>query len=306
MDWQSRADAQSDWMPREVPFTYRRVDRPQPPEGPGRIAFISDRGGDWDIYTMNPDGSDVINVTQNEAGDHYPNWIAGGRRIAFRSQRGRDDGGWDRWEIDLDGSDAERVAMPERLNSPDAGTFPEVHPSGSYLVYAAERDGDQNLFVSRFDGGGERPLAHAPGLDYRPLWSPSGDRVLFISERDGNAEVYVVGADGQNLKRLTDCGGIDRYARWSPDGQRVVFASDCETGDSLELYVMNADGSDIRRLTGNEAEDGEPAWSPDGRWIVFRSNASGNAEVCSVNVESREIVNLTQDEAYDGEPVWSP
>lgn len=306
LDWQSRASAGDPWTPRAVPYTYVRVERPAPPTAPGRIAFISNRTGNWDIFTMAPDGSDLVNVTSHEAGDHYPNWIAGGQRLAFRSQRGREDGGWDRWEVDADGTDAEYVPMSERLGRPEFGTFPEVHPSGSYVVYAAEREGEQELYLSRFDGGGERPLAHAPGLDYRPLWSPDGGRVLFVSERDGNPELYVVGADGSNLQRLTESPGIDRYARWSPDGAWIVYASDADTGDSLELYLMRADGSELRRLTENDAEDGEPCWSPDGRFVVFRSNASGDAEVCVVEVATGEITNLTNDPGYDAEPVWSP
>ncbi len=303
LDWQSR-DAEGNWKPRPEPFVHRRVERPAPPAGEGRIAFISKRDDNWEIYTMRPDGSDVRNVTTNPAGDHFPRWIADGSRVAFRSQRDREDGGWDRWEIDLDGSDAARVAMPERLPNSDVGTFPEVHPGGSYLVNAAERDGEQDLYIWRYDGGGERVLAPAPGLDYRPLFSPDGSRVLFISERDGNAEVYTVAFDGSDLRRLTESPGIDRYARWSPDGRRIAFVS--ERDGNLELYVMNADGSGKRRLTRNEAEDGEPSWSPDSRRIAFRSNVDGNGEIYVVDVETGALRNLSRHPAYDGEPVWSP
>jgi Tol biopolymer transport system component len=306
MDWQSRPDAASAWEPREVPFVHRRVDRPAPPSGEGRIAFISKRSGDWEVYTMAPDGTDVVNLSKHPQGDHIPKWIAGGTRIAFRSQRDAEGDGWNRWEIDIDGTDANRVALPEGLGTQDAGMFPEVHPGGSYLVYAVERDGELDMWASRFDGGGERPLAHAPGPDYRPRWSPDGTQVLFISERDGNPEVYRVGFDGAGLTRLTNSPGNDRYARWSPDGRQIVFASDRDTGDSLELYVMGSDGADIRRLTFNDAEDGEPSWSPDGSRIVFRSNASGNAEVCVVHLATGEVTNLTNDPGYDGEPAWSP
>ncbi|NNF26794.1 MAG: hypothetical protein HKN73_06225 [Gemmatimonadetes bacterium] len=303
LDWQSRAD-DGTWVPRSSPFVHERVNRTAPPDGAGRIAFISNRAGNWDLYTIDPNGSNLQAVTTHEAGDHFPRWIAGGTRLAFRSQRARDDGGWDRWEIDLDGTDAAPADLPARLNNPDVGMFPEVHATGSYLVNAVERDGEQDLYVWRFDGGGERVLAPAPGLDYRPLFSPDGSRVLFISERDGNAEIYTVAFDGNDVRRLTNAPGIDRYARWSPDGTQIGFVSDRD-GD-LEVFVMNADGSDVRQLTDNDAEDGEIAWSPDGRRLVYRSDASGNAEIHVVEVATGEIVNLTRNDAYDGEPVWSP
>lgn len=300
LDWQSLG-ANGAWVPRSSPFVHERVDRPVPVE---RIAFISNRSGNWDVYTINPDGTDLKALTIHVAGDHFPRWIAGGTRLAFRSQRARDDGGWDRWEIDLDRTDAAAANLPARLNNPDAGMFPEVHPSGSYLVNAAERDGEQDIYVWRFDGGGERALAPAPGLDYRPLFSPDGERVLFVSERDGNAEIYTVAFDGSDLRRLTDSPGIDRYARWSPDGRRIGFVSDRD-GD-LEVFVMDADGSAVRQLTHNEAEDGEISWSPQGTKLAYRSDASGNGEIHVVEVDTGTIEILTNHEDYDGEPTWSP
>ena len=304
LDWQSRS-ADGEWKPRPKPYVHERVDRPQRPDGEGRIAFISKRTGDWEIFTMAPDGSDVRNVTSHPKGGHFPRWIAGGTRLAFRSQRGRDDDGWDRYEVDIDGTDVVKVPMLERLNNPDLGLFPEVHPSGSYVVNAKETDGELDLFLARFDGQVIGPLAPAKGADYRAKFSPDGSRVLFISERDGNPEIYTVRIDGRELRRLTTNEGLDRYAEWSPDGSRIAFASDRD-GESLEVYVMNADGSDPRRLTNNKVEDGEISWSPDGTRLVFRSDAFGNSEVCVVEIATGKISNLSKNKAYDAEPVWSP
>ena len=310
VDWQSRAEASAPWEPRAVPLIHRPVERPAPPPAPGRIAFVSDRGDNWDIYTMDPDGSALRQPAPHEAVEHAAHWIAGGRRLAFLSMR--DGEGWTRYEVDRDGSDLERVPLPEGLGQPDAGSFPQVHPSGSYLVYAAEREGEQDLYVCRFDGGGERVLAPAPGLDYRPRWSPDGRRVLFVSERDGNAELYSVGIEGDDLQRLTDNPGIDRYGRWSPDGAHIAFASARGDDEDLELYTMRADGGELRRWTDNEGEDGEPSWSPDGARIAFRSNLPGaepdswNPEIFVLELASGELQNLTRSPAYDGEPSWSP
>ncbi len=302
VDWQSRGEA-GEWTPRDQPYVYTRVERPIAPTGAGRIAFISNREENWEIYTMNPDGSNVRNVSNHPAGDHRPAWIAGSTRLAFRSQRARDDGGWDRWEADLDGTDTGAVDLPGRLSNSDFGMFPQFHPSGSYVANAAERDGEQDIYIWRFDGGGERVVAPAPGIDYRPIFSPDGTKILFISERDGNAEVYTVAFDGSDVRRLTNTPGIDRYARWSPDGRQIGFVSDRD-GD-LEVYVMHASGDDVRQLTFNDAEDGEISWSPDGRRIAFRSDASGNGEINVVDLETLEVVNISNHEGYDGEPVWS-
>lgn len=303
MDWQSRGADGSFWSEGD-PLVFTRIERPR--DHADRIAFISDREGNWEIHTMNVDGSDVRNLSNHPGGDHFPQWIAGGTRLAFRSQRSRDDGGWERHEIDRDGTDLARVDIPGRLPNPDFGTFPQVHPSGSYVVNTVERGETQHVYVWRYDGSEERIVAPGDGPDYHARFSPDGERILFLSERDGNSEIYSVAFDGTDLRRLTDDPGRDRYCEWSPDGAWIAFASDRDHGSELDLYVMRADGSDVRRLTETDEEEGEISWSPDGRSLCFRSNAYGNAEVCTVDIETGEVVNLTNDPGYDGEPVWSP
>src|SRR5882724_6665419 len=60
--------------------------------GHGKILFSSDRDGNWDIYTMNVDGSNIVNLTHNPAEDQGPVWSPDGTKIAFVSKRdGRED-----------------------------------------------------------------------------------------------------------------------------------------------------------------------------------------------------------------------
>ena len=173
LDWQTRQE-DTGWQSRDPVFRIFRVERPEPPKAPGRIAFISNRSENFEIYTMDPDGTEIANLSFDPASDHFAHWIAGGSRVAFLSQRGTEDGSWQRWEVDRDGTDLERVPMPGRLYNQSFGAFPALSPNGSYVVYAEEVNGEQDLYVARYDGGGARLLAPAPGLDYRPRWSPDG------------------------------------------------------------------------------------------------------------------------------------
>ncbi len=72
---------------------------------PGRIAFVSDRDGNQEIYIMNADGSGQVNLTQNAAPDEDPWWSPDGSRIGFKSMRG---GQSDLWTMSADGDDVKR------------------------------------------------------------------------------------------------------------------------------------------------------------------------------------------------------
>ena len=67
-----------------------------------RNAFASDREGDLDIYVMDADGSNQVNLTDNSSGDNVPDWSPDGSKIAFSS--GRDSGGQEIYVMDADGS----------------------------------------------------------------------------------------------------------------------------------------------------------------------------------------------------------
>lgn len=292
-------------MPRENPNRHVRDTRPSPP-GEERIAYLGKQDGNFEIYSVKPDGTGLMRVTNHEAGDHYPRWIAGGRQIAFYSQRSREDGAWDRWECDWNGENLTQSTWPASLYQPKAGEFPEISANGGYVLFVEEVDGDQEIFRGRSGGGGEKQLTFAKGLDYRGRWSPDGNWILFGSERDGNQELYIMDINGENLKRLTNNPGNDSYHQWSPDGSWIAFASDMADGETYELYLMRPDGSDVRRLTHNEAPDEEPSWSPDGTHIAYRSDESGASEIWVLNVNSLERKQITRDSGYAGEPVWSP
>jgi len=70
------------------------------PEGQ-RIAFLSERDGNWDIYVMDADGSNPTNLTHDAGFDGYPAWSPDGQRIAFASNR---DGNTEIYVIAADGS----------------------------------------------------------------------------------------------------------------------------------------------------------------------------------------------------------
>ncbi len=267
------------------------------PDG-GRIAFVSFRDGNSEIYVMNADGSGATRLTDHPAWDAAPAWSRDGSRIAFVSER---DGNEEVYVVAADGSGRAR-----RLTDNPAGDgMPAWSPDGNRIAFVSERDGNSEIYAMNADGSGLARLTDHPAADGEASWSPDGGRIAFVSDRDGNSEIYLMNADGSGLARLTDDTAWDASPAWSPDGRRIAFVSDRDGND--ELYVMNADGSGLVRLTDDPASDWFPNWSPDGRRIAFRSWRDGRSEVYVVNADGTGLAaRLTGDAAPDRFPRWSP
>jgi len=268
----------------------------------GRIAFHSNRGGDGDIYVMNPDGSNVTNVTNTIDQEFDPIWSPDGRQIAF----GKCAGGCEIffsevWVINADGSGLRQLT--------DGGGFPGAwSPDGARIAFVSARDGDDEVFIMNADGSDVTQVTHNDVIrDFPTAWSPNGQQILFQSDRDGNTELYVMNVDGSELARLTDNPASDEGDRagWSPDGQRIVFSSRRDGGD-LDIFVINADGSGVVQLTQNDGiEDDDPVWSPDGEHIAFHSTRDGDEEIYVMDAGGTFVTQLTFNEGpNDAVPVW--
>lgn len=279
---------------------------------PTKITFSSDALDDrgWsDIFVMNPDGTGLVNLTNNEAWDKAPAWSPDGSRIAFVREvftESESSPVETVYLMDANGANVRRLTE---------GANPSWSPQGDRILF--ERDTGTNrldIFVINVDGTGETNLTNAPSWDSSPAWSPDESRIVFASNRhegpescddetrleDCNLEIWVMNLDGSNPVRLTYEPGIDAFPDWSPDGTRIVFHTardgDLSSGEGFEVYVMNADGTNQLNLTNHPGLDGHPNWSPDGTRIVFISNRDDDPidnDIYLINPDGTNLTRLT-------------
>ena len=278
-----------------------------------RIAFVSDRDENWEIYVMDTDGNNQQRLTNNRKNDWDPSWSPDGTCIVFISQR---DGNFEIYVMDTEAGNERNLT--KNLND---DRDPSWSPDGERIVFASDRDKKvknsvslYEIYVMDTEAGNERNLTKNLNDDRYPSWSPDGERIVFSSRRDGHfrskfgitSEIYVMDADGQNQQRLTNNRRYDRYPSWSPDGKRITFASD-RRGDlgNFEIYVMDADGQNQQRLTNNPFSDRDPSWSPDGKHITFTSYRDHNkGEIYVMDADGNNQRNLTNNPHNDSNPAW--
>lgn len=87
-----------------------------------------------------------------------------------------------------------------------AATDASFSPDGSEILYAANHDGDLEIYVVNADGAGRRQLTDNDKQDFFPSWSPDGATIVFSSDRSGAVELYLMDADGGNQRPLIDGG----------------------------------------------------------------------------------------------------
>jgi len=108
------------------------------------VAFVSYRDGNYEIYSMNADGSNQTRLTNNTAGDTSPSWSPDGSRIAFQSIR---DGNYEIYAMNADGYQQTRLTNNAALEA-----FPSWSPDGTKITFNTSRDGNNEIYVMSADG----------------------------------------------------------------------------------------------------------------------------------------------------------
>jgi Tol biopolymer transport system component len=249
----------------------------------GKIAFNRDRGGIW---VMNADGSGRRRITNpppaagGGATDYDPSWSPDGKRIVFRTERGR-------YVRDPHGSGAQgifvvdvRTRREREIQPRTGGLFPAWSPNGKWIAMTGVRAGRESIVVEKPDGTLVRKIDLQIQAGECSTWSPDSSRIAFCGhDGDGNWAVWVMRADGTDQRQLTHpklvqpagTGG-DYPGAWSPDGKEIAYSAGQDA--SREGWIVDADGTDPRRLTHWRGSDAPVAWLPDGR-IVFAHETSG-------------------------------
>ena len=179
-----------------------------------KIAFMSNRSGQTNIYVMDTDGKNTLNLTQDLNFASSPNWSPDGKKIVFAS-----DG--DIFVMDSKGANRINLTQNPRAKN----LTPNWSPDGKKIAYSASPKpglwfAPFNIYVMKADGTHPRMLTEDRrwAYEYWPCWSPDGSRIVFgRQEPDGTYDIYVINADGGGITNLTRTPRVgDHSASWIP------------------------------------------------------------------------------------------
>lgn len=197
-----------------------------------RITFASNRFDTDEIWTVAPDGSNLLRVTTHVTPLHYqePSFSPDGQWIVFEVETDAptpDQQQGSIWKVRADGSNATQLTDGPGTASDDRQ--PNWSPSGDRIVFRRRGFGadEWNLYAMATDGSAIQQITTS-GRDSDPSWSPDGQQIVYSSDQDGlpRANLWSVAASGGLPVRVTrDATHADGAPSWSPDATFIVFAS---------------------------------------------------------------------------------
>lgn len=233
-------------------LTHSQADDMSPDLSAGfdRIAFASQRDGDWEVYRMSTEGTGLINLTRYpESDDVAPAWSGDcnplNQDIAFQSDRA---GNWDIFRMSAQGTGLTRLT-----DHPAADVAPDWSPDDEDIVFATNRDGNWEIYRMTRNGTALVRLTRHAADDLAPTWSPDGTQITFMSDRSGSWEIYTMSRNGTGVQRLTDNAAADSSPEWFCDQDDILLQSD-RAGD-WNIFRMRRDGQGEVQLTFDQATD---------------------------------------------------
>lgn len=265
------------------------------------ISFTADLTGNLEIYIMDINRKNPVNLTNHPAADSSPTWAPDGSAFAYVSHR---DGNPEIYLMEMKNKESRRLT-----NNQATDIDPAWSPDGRWIAFASnqhrEHAADTDIYIMNPNGKKAQQLTNKGGHNSTPAWSPDGQWIAFRTTLDGIGAIHLMNADGKKQRAVTQVSATD--PTWSADGKEIYFSSDMLNDVKVPaLFAIDINGGNVRRLANAPQACEEPVGSPDGQWIAYVSTQGNNKDIHLIRVADGEIQQLTQDPGQEFSPAWAP
>jgi len=251
----------------------------------GKLAFVTDRGGQQTIMTSDLFFGEVLSHPVQGKNIIGPRWSPDGSRIVFTSYR---TGFPDIYLLNLRTRSLDTLVSFKGTNS--GGRF---SPDGSRLAMVLSGEGNPEIYVGNAQGRQIKRLTNNQSVEASPAWSPDGSRLVFTSDAAGGPQLYVMPAGGGQMSRLTT--NLSRYCAepdWSrADPNKVVFTAGIGRGYQIGVYDFSA--RTAKQVSKAPYDAVEPVWCADGRHVVCTFRTATSRALFLLDTETGNAVRLS-------------
>lgn len=273
-----------------------------------KIVFTSNRDGNGEIYVMNPDGSQQVNLTKHPAADFDPVWSPTGEQILFNSNR---DGEWDLYFMDPDGKNV-RKAFAKSADRRQ----PTWSPDGKQIAYL--KVDEWAIYAATIDGKTVEKIADTGEEGGSPAWSPGGSEIVFTlagaAEKLGrrltnSRQLRVVNLNSGATRTLfREQMPTMENPTWSPDGEQLAFSWTHRdlwakwvhdkwgkhVFDAQTIYIASRDGGEFQQIVSQDGPPThDPVWSPFGDELLYIQHIRNRSQIFKISVEGGRPEQLT-------------
>jgi TolB protein len=294
------------------------------------LVFMSNRGGNADIYLMHGNDTTRVNLTRSEADDNWPVWSPDGSRIVFQRAVGIGETPEDtRTALDIFVMNADGSGVTRLTSHPADDYLPSWSPDGTRITFTSWRQEPadsipvkgrlprpaNHIYIMNADGSDPRRFfPDSPGMSAGVVWAPGGDALVMARStnpdarshdaRGRGADIFLVSPDGIVIRRLTRDDATNGAPTFSPDGRWVAYHAD--HGDHSEIVVVDRWGLG-RQVVVAAGKNWYPRWSPDGKWLVYTSAGDdGTLDVMAVPAAGGDPVIVAGGPDRESEGSWRP
>ena len=239
----------------------------------GKVLYNAREGANLDIYRMDADGSNQVQLTAESGMNFHATTSPDGRYIAFASTRGAGPNDYNIWRMDADGRN------PKQLTRGNSDVSPAFSPDGKWLVYQTHESGRPHLWKIPIDGGQPTQLTETTSL--APAVSPDGRYIAcgywdeHLNSQLGVAVIPFEG--GQPLKSFNITQGL---VRWTADGSGLMYLDN--QGGVSNVWLQPLAGGAPRQLTNFKSE------------LIFSFDWSRDRQLaCSRGIATSDVVIIS-------------